>query len=89
EYQALLWALRWLVSYGHTEARIHSDSKLVVNQINGLWKVRDVKLQVLYDTAMPYFPGTARTLVHIPREQNKEADALVNRVLDELSKHTS
>ena len=47
EYKALIRALRYLLDHGIRAVRVHTDSKLVANQINGLWKVKDSKLKIL------------------------------------------
>lgn len=39
EYQILIELLKSCIDKNHTEIRIHSDSKLVVNQVNGQWRV--------------------------------------------------
>ena len=52
EYQAVLEALRWLASYQpaqdhHLIVNFYLDSQLVVNQINGFWKIKDSILRQL------------------------------------------
>ena len=64
---------------------IHSDSELIVRQLNGRYKVKDSVLKTHHARtlallkALP-FPFELR---HIPREENREADRLANRGIDE------
>ena len=70
-----------------TGIEIRSDSELLVNQFNGKYKIKE-------KTLVPFFIeiwnlkqdfGEVK-FVHIPREENKEADFLVNRELDHQNK---
>ncbi len=68
-----------------SELHIRSDSELLVKQINGSYRVRDTKLQVYFREAHTLM-GTAPwkcTVEHVPREQNRDADRLANRGIDE------
>lgn len=88
EYQALLLALAWLWENHrskHIEAvEFYLDSKLVVEQLNKKWKIKDERMKVLAQKswdllqkiALPY------SFTHVRREKNQRADALVNQVLD-------
>jgi len=64
--------------------RVHSDSLLLVKQIAGEWKIKEPRLRELFDqvqrvkTKVPF----VLRIRHVPREQNKEADKLVNQALD-------
>ena len=51
EYKALIRALGHLVAEAIPEVKIHTDSQLVANQMNGLWKVKDPKLKILHSEA--------------------------------------
>jgi ribonuclease HI len=77
EYQALIRALRLCGDLGVKHLQIHSDSELLVKQMNGEYKVRDPKLQELHGEAEE-LRGEFLTcrIVHIRREQNWDADAL-------------
>jgi ribonuclease HI len=83
EYSGLLAALEFAVRGKHLSLKVLSDSELLVRQMQGRYKVKSPGLIDLYDRA--------RTLVrkldnfsidHVLRHYNKEADALVNQVLD-------
>ncbi len=85
EYSAVIEALR-LVKENSFVSNINFflDSELVVKQLNGEYKVKDEKLKKLYFEIREFvfsYPKTV-TFSHIPREKNKEADALVNKALD-------
>ena len=60
------------------------DSKLIVEQLHGRWRVKDPKLQVLWAAVMKTlrtFPG-GWAAAHVPRAQNSQADALANAAID-------
>ncbi|OGH84535.1 MAG: hypothetical protein A2261_02815 [Candidatus Magasanikbacteria bacterium RIFOXYA2_FULL_44_8] len=83
EYSALIAGMRRARELGATEIECMLDSELVVKQMKREYKVREATLQKLFIEA--YNLGTQFkkiTFRHIPREKNKEADALVNEVLD-------
>ena len=85
EYTALIKALEWLSRNQPRESiRIRSDSKLVVSQINGEYKVKSKRIIPLYRQAMSLknsFPSIE--IAWVPREENREADALTNRAYRE------
>jgi ribonuclease HI len=84
EYQGLVHALRWAHAQGARSLEIFSDSELLVRQMGGRYRVKNPKLQPLYREASQLVARFERVrLEHVPREQNKEADALANRALDE------
>lgn len=84
EYQAVVEALKWLPD--SSEVNFYLDSELVVKQINGFYKVKDQNLKIKYLEVKKLL--TERNLKvekfnYIPREQNKSADLLVNKILDQ------
>jgi ribonuclease HI len=84
EYQGLLHALRWARDRGVQRLEIYSDSELLVRQMGGRYRVKNPKLQPLYREAAELVARFERvSLQHVPREQNRKADALANRALDE------
>ena len=60
------------------------DSKLVVEQLNRNWRIKDEKIKKVARLAFEQLGLLAMpfSVKHIPREKNKEADALVNQALD-------
>lgn len=83
EYRALIEALKRAKQHGATTVECFLDSELVVEQMSGRYKVKNGGLKPLFQEAhgmAQAFSGV--TFRHIPREQNKQADALVNTALD-------
>jgi ribonuclease HI len=84
EYEALLHALRWALKRGAKTLRVFSDSELVVKQMNGQYKVKHADMAVRCREAQSLLRRFERaSIAHVRREQNKEADRLANRALDE------
>ena len=84
EYYGLIAAMDYAQSHGARAIRVESDSELLVKQMRGLYKVKSVDLQPLYERAQKMSKGFELFSVeHVYREQNREADALANEVLDE------
>ncbi|HEY4525104.1 MAG TPA: ribonuclease HI family protein [Candidatus Paceibacterota bacterium] len=86
EYEAVAIALAEARRLGFSERalEIRMDSMLVVEQLMGNWKIKEpaLKMQATKVRALlSYFPDSK--FVHVRRELNAEADALVNEVLDE------
>lgn len=91
EYKAMIFGLKKAKHLlggdeaGKAEIEVRSDSELIVSQMNRKYKIKDADLQPLFvelwNLTLDF--GAVR-FVHIPREQNKDADALVNRALDTL-----
>jgi len=91
EYLAFITAVEWLVKYS-LENNVSSvnfflDSKLVVEQINKNWKIKEPRLRELANQAwnklssLPY----QYKIEHILRDKNFEADALANQAMDAYS----
>jgi len=83
EYSALIAGLTRAHELGGTEVECVLDSELITNQMKGLYKIKEPTLQKLfvqaYNAATKFKKVTYR---HILRENNKEADRLVNETLD-------
>ncbi len=83
EYQALQEGLELAASIGVKELEVYMDSELIVKQINGLYKIKNLDLKPLYDEVKKLASGFSKiTFTHVPRAMNKLADALVNECLD-------
>ena len=76
EYTAVIKALETARQMGETEVHIKSDSQLIVCQLNGQYKVRDVKLMALKKEIVRLCIGLKVRFEHIPREHNRIADEL-------------
>jgi ribonuclease HI len=82
EYTALIKALEWLsnLSEKNEQIRISSDSRLVVSQLNGDYKIKSERIIPLFTKAIALknsFPNIE--IRWVPREENREADALTNK----------
>src|SRR5262249_42865159 len=87
EYSGLLAALDWALREKHPSLRVLSDSELLVRQMRGQYKVKNPDLKLLYDRAWALVRKLQQfSIEHIPRESNREADRLVNEVLDSRSR---
>ena len=84
EYQALLHGLRFALERGARAVEVYSDSELLVRQLAGRYRVKNPGLQPLFREASALLARFASARVsHVPRERNREADALANRAVDE------
>jgi ribonuclease HI/pterin-4a-carbinolamine dehydratase len=88
EYQAVKYGLEEALKLGAREVSAYLDSLLVVNQMNGSFKVRNRDLWPIHDAIKQLITKFKKvTFTHVPRELNKLADAEVNETLDaELQK---
>ena len=83
EYQGLIAALEYALEHGPKALKLISDSELLVRQIKGIYKVKNVTLQDLHGRAkeliarMDWF-----SIDHALREHNREADELANAAMD-------
>ncbi len=83
EYQAVIEGMQRAHQLGITSVAVFMDSELIVNQLQQKYKIKDPTLQKLFIKAWNLMQGFASlTVTHIPREQNAEADYLVNQTLD-------
>jgi ribonuclease HI len=84
EYNALLLALEEAATLKGRQLQVFSDSELMVRQYNGEYKIKNKTLQGLHIKVRQWVAKFDRvSLTHIPREENREADALANRVVKE------
>jgi len=83
EYTGVLRALALAEELGAREVDLLLDSKLIVEQVSGRWRVKDAKLIPLHAEAKARLTRFARwSATHVPRAQNKLADALCNEAID-------
>jgi ribonuclease HI len=86
EYYGLIAALDYAQSNNIRSLRIESDSELLVKQMRGQYKVKSADLQPLFERAKKMSHSLASFRInHVYREQNREADALANEAMDEVS----
>ena len=85
EYTAVLRALALAEDLGGREVEMLLDSKLIVEQLYGRWRVKDAKLIPLHAEANARLGRFARwSATHVPRAQNRQADALCNEAIDQV-----
>ena len=83
EYTALIDGFREAVDLGAQEVTALTDSELVVRQMTGAYKVKDVKLKELFAEAQRLSRSfSSSKFVHVVRKKNKEADSLANDAVD-------
>lgn len=88
EYTALTLGLSkaaiFVGEYNVETVEVRADSELLIKQMNGEYKVKNAGLRPLFERAKALSAIFHKIeFVHIPREKNREADALVNEAIDE------
>lgn len=83
EYRGLIAGLRLAAEHApDAEIEVRMDSKLVIEQMAGRWKIKHPDMKPLALEAQRAVAGRTVIWTWVPREQNKAADALVNEALD-------
>jgi ribonuclease HI len=87
EYMAVIEALKWIKNscqLSVVSCQFFLDSKLVVNQLNGIFKIKDANLRNLLVEIRQLEQEIGGNISYflIPREKNWQADLLVNQALD-------
>lgn len=83
EYMALIMALEKAKDFESEEIECRLDSELVVKQLTGEYRVKDINLKKLFSEVQNLTFFKPITFKHVRREQNKLADSLVNQAIDE------
>ena len=84
EYTAVLEGLKRAKELGATDVMLRSDSKLLIEQLSGRFRVKKPTLQRLHAEVRATARGVATIRYeHVPREANREADRMANRGVDE------
>ncbi len=87
EYHSLKLGLERAKQLGVRTVHVYMDSLLVVNQMKGIFKVRNKELLSVFNNVRSMLNNfDTVTFTHVPRELNKLADAEVNRILDSIEK---
>ena len=90
EYTALKLALENCLKLGFKDVDVYMDSLLVINQMKGIFKVKNKDLWPIHDAIRTLEKKLDKiSYQHVPRELNKLADAAVNRALDEELNNSS
>ncbi|KAK6118110.1 hypothetical protein DH2020_048159 [Rehmannia glutinosa] len=76
EYEALLAGLDMAASMGLKQLLVHSDSQLVVHQINGEYEAKEQKIAQYLDLVKKRLSHFKTKVLHVPRAENMQADAL-------------
>ena len=83
EYQGLIAALEYALEAGPKAIKVVSDSELLVRQIKGIYKVKNLALQELHARAKELIARLDWfSIQHVLRESNREADELANAAMD-------
>jgi ribonuclease HI len=83
EYQGLIAGLRAAIELGATDVHVRMDSKLVVEQMCGRWKIKHPAMQPLARKATELVREIGSVQFEwIPRLRNSRADALANQAMD-------
>lgn len=89
EYEAVIFALKKIKQLigkknaGESNVEIRLDSELVAKQLNGEYKILEENLQPLFLSVWNLkFDFKKVQFVYVPREENKQADEIVNRILN-------
>ncbi|MER6914281.1 bifunctional RNase H/acid phosphatase [Streptomyces sp. NPDC000594] len=83
EYKGLVAGLKAALALDPTASvRVRMDSKLVVEQMSGRWKIKHPDMKPLAAEAGRVFPRSSVSYEWIPRERNKHADRLANEAMD-------
>lgn len=88
EYKAVLHAITWISGFisdtQYDSVIFHLDSKLVVEQLNKNWKIKNDRMRMLANQCWSQLSSipVETSFIHVRREKNSQADALVNQALD-------
>ncbi|EOD68335.1 reverse transcriptase-like protein, partial [Amycolatopsis vancoresmycina] len=83
EYRGLIAGLAAAAELGASTVDVRMDSKLVVEQMSGRWKIKHPDMQPLAEQAKELAAGFSRVRYEwIPRAQNSHADRLANEAMD-------
>ena len=84
EYTAVVRAVGLGLELGAQRLELLLDSKLIVEQISGRWRVKDAKLRVLWAAVLKLLRQLPEgwSAAHVPRAQNSLADAMCNEAID-------
>ena len=83
EYHALIEGLRTARDWKPDRLEIYLDSKLVVEQVQGRYKIKEQELQRLNAEVRRLLDGLPYEIHHLAREENRGADHLANMAIDE------
>jgi len=80
EYKALILGIKLSAKYNAKRVLFKADSELMVKQIKGEYRVKNAQLKLLFTEAQSLLKKLPNwKIMHVPREENKEADLLANK----------
>ena len=80
EYKALILGIKLSTKYNAKRVLFKADSELMVKQIKGEYRVKNAQLKLLFTEAQGLLKKLPNwKIMHVPREENKEADLLANK----------
>jgi len=80
EYKALILGIKLSAKYNAKRVLFKADSELMVKQIKGEYRVKNAQLKLLFTEAQGLLKKLPNwKIMHVPREENKEADLLANK----------
>lgn len=82
EYLALIDGLKAVQEWKPDRVEIFMDSKLVVEQMNDRYRIKEARLKALHDEAKTLMARLQVRVSHVEREKNRGADALANKAID-------
>lgn len=84
EYRAVIAGLEAASKFKPQHVDLYVDSELIARQLRGVYQVKNAGLQPLYRRSIELLRGfTSFDVHHVRREQNRDADALANRAIDQ------
>lgn len=90
EYSAVVMGMEAALARKPKKIEVYLDSELIVKQMNGIYRVKNVDLRPLYEKVRLMASKVPTTFTHVRREYNQEADRQVNICLDNnLDKRSS
>lgn len=83
EYHSLKGGLEAVIKMNVKQVHVFMDSMLVINQMKGIYKVKNRDLWPIHESIKVLLPNFKTiSFTHVPRELNKLADSMVNQTLD-------
>ncbi len=87
EYKALILGVKLSTKYNAKRVLFKSDSELMVKQIKGEYRVKNAQLKILFTEAQSLLKKLPNwKIMHVPREENKDADLLANKGVEKSIK---
>ena len=88
EYMSLILGLEESLKLQITDLEVFMDSKLVIEQMNGNWKIKHPQIKILWEKAKNLCENfNTVKFTHIRREKNKIADQMANKAMDEKNNY--